>query len=50
MPAQSPLSFMSSVFGMNNSDFGDNQMTVTEQIRLICECDDCTPFDTWKIT
>ncbi|KAK4447225.1 hypothetical protein QBC34DRAFT_410137 [Podospora aff. communis PSN243] len=30
-----PLSFMSSVFGMNNSDFGDNTMTLRDQFRLI---------------
>lgn len=26
---------MSSVFGMNNSDFGDNSMTLRDQIRFI---------------
>ncbi|KAK3386840.1 hypothetical protein B0H63DRAFT_411967 [Podospora didyma] len=32
-----PLSFMSSVFGMNNNDFGgnDNTMTLSEQLRLM---------------
>ncbi|KAF6833635.1 ankyrin repeat protein [Colletotrichum musicola] len=30
-----PLSFMSSVFGMNNSDFGDNHMSFLSQSRYI---------------
>jgi len=33
-----PLSFMSSLFGMNNSDFGGNTMSLRDQFRFICEC------------
>ncbi|KAI1177852.1 hypothetical protein F4777DRAFT_166920 [Nemania sp. FL0916] len=31
----SPLSFLSSIFGMNNAEFGDNQWKVSDQLRLI---------------
>ncbi|KAI0808748.1 hypothetical protein GGR55DRAFT_696432 [Xylaria sp. FL0064] len=31
----SPLSFLSSIFGMNNAEFGDNQWKVTDQLKLI---------------
>ncbi|KAF2967586.1 hypothetical protein GQX73_g5977 [Xylaria multiplex] len=33
----SPLSFLSSIFGMNNAEFGDNQWKVSDQLKLICE-------------
>ncbi len=32
-----PLSFMTSVFGMNNSDFGDNQLTLRDEMKFICK-------------
>ncbi|KAI1422741.1 hypothetical protein F5Y12DRAFT_799330 [Xylaria sp. FL1777] len=31
----SPLSFLSSIFGMNNAEFGDNQWKVTDQLKFI---------------
>ncbi|KAI8631634.1 hypothetical protein F5Y19DRAFT_400989 [Xylariaceae sp. FL1651] len=31
----SPLSFLSSVFGMNNVEFGDNHWTIRDQLKLI---------------
>ncbi|KAI1343545.1 hypothetical protein F5Y15DRAFT_427914 [Xylariaceae sp. FL0016] len=31
----SPLSFMSSIFGMNNAEFGDNQLSINDQLKLI---------------
>ncbi|KAI1272497.1 hypothetical protein F5Y07DRAFT_391953 [Xylaria sp. FL0933] len=31
----SPLSFLSSIFGMNNAEFGNNQWKVTDQLKLI---------------
>ncbi|TRX96420.1 hypothetical protein FHL15_002692 [Xylaria flabelliformis] len=31
-----PLSFLSSIFGMNNAEFGDNQWKITDQLKLIC--------------
>jgi hypothetical protein len=35
---QLPLSFMSSLFGMNTIDFGDgNTMHLNEQLKYICE-------------
>ncbi|KAI0975919.1 hypothetical protein F4678DRAFT_469688 [Xylaria arbuscula] len=30
-----PLSFLSSIFGMNNAEFGDNQWKVTDQLKII---------------
>ncbi|CAJ2503412.1 Uu.00g108060.m01.CDS01 [Anthostomella pinea] len=32
----SPLSFMSSIFGMKNAEFGDNQLTIEYQLKLTC--------------
>ncbi|TGJ84672.1 hypothetical protein E0Z10_g4112 [Xylaria hypoxylon] len=31
----SPLSFLSSIFGMNNAEFGENQWKVSDQVKLI---------------
>ncbi|KAI0538428.1 hypothetical protein GGR58DRAFT_299134 [Xylaria digitata] len=31
----SPLSFLSSIFGMNNAEFGDNQWKVSDQLKVI---------------
>ncbi|KAI3317359.1 hypothetical protein HD806DRAFT_371282 [Xylariaceae sp. AK1471] len=31
----SPLSFLSSIFGMNNAEFGDNQWKIADQLKLI---------------
>ncbi|KAI0190396.1 hypothetical protein EV127DRAFT_90805 [Xylaria flabelliformis] len=30
-----PLSFLSSIFGMNNAEFGDNQWKIVDQLKLI---------------
>ncbi|KAI0487765.1 hypothetical protein F4859DRAFT_510333 [Xylaria cf. heliscus] len=30
-----PLSFLSSIFGMNNAEFGDNQWNIADQLKLI---------------
>jgi Mg2+ and Co2+ transporter CorA len=32
-----PLSFMTSVFGMNNSDFGNDKLTLREEMKFICK-------------
>lgn len=40
-----PLSFISSVFGMNNVEFGDGTtITLQDQFRLMGKSSACSPF------